>query len=382
MKILDRYVLRSFLMNYLISFMVLIGMYIVLDMVFAFDELWELKGDTHVTTAGLLFRIAEHYFYQSFLIFIHLSGVIPVAAAAFTFIRMSRFNELSAMLAAGVPLLRISAPVIIAGVVLQGLLALDQELIIPTVASKITRKHDELHQQGTTKSFPIQAMQDGRNGLLFAGRYVPPLGKAPAMMQVVDIVEYDEAFQPVSHILADSAHWDPDPKDPHWKLTGGRKLTGLRPGQSGEPEQPVDTYQSNITPDEINLYRSGEFVTLLSTERINQLLQRRQVYGAQHLLRVKHFRISQLMMNVVMLLVAIPCVLTREPGRLKQAITKCLVLVGICFAGYFLAFQLADRPPPGAEWADRWPALMAFVPVLVFGAMAVPLLDRLAHKDT
>ncbi len=44
MKILDRYVLWSFLKNYLISFMVLIGMYVVLDMVFNFDELVEVRS--------------------------------------------------------------------------------------------------------------------------------------------------------------------------------------------------------------------------------------------------------------------------------------------------------------------------------------------------
>ena len=38
MKILDRHVLLSFLRNYLISFMVLIGLYVTLDMVFQFDE--------------------------------------------------------------------------------------------------------------------------------------------------------------------------------------------------------------------------------------------------------------------------------------------------------------------------------------------------------
>ena len=111
MKILDRYVLISFLKNYLISFMVLIGLYIVLDMVFNFDELAEVQQKT--ATAGgvasvlaLMRNIADYYFFQSFKIFVHLSGIIPVVAAAFTLIRLSRFNELTASMAAGVPLLR------------------------------------------------------------------------------------------------------------------------------------------------------------------------------------------------------------------------------------------------------------------------------------
>jgi hypothetical protein len=43
MKILDRYVLISFLLNYVIAFMVLVGLYVVLDMAFSLDEWAEFK---------------------------------------------------------------------------------------------------------------------------------------------------------------------------------------------------------------------------------------------------------------------------------------------------------------------------------------------------
>lgn len=109
MKILDRYVLSTFLKNYLIAFMVLVGMYVVLDMVFNFDELVDVKGvgeasktDVWETIAG----IADFYFYQVFVFFVYLSGMIPVVAAAFTLLRLARFNELTAVLAAGVPMIR------------------------------------------------------------------------------------------------------------------------------------------------------------------------------------------------------------------------------------------------------------------------------------
>src|SRR5262245_3968472 len=106
--------------------MVLIGLYIVLDMVINFDELAEVQnrggGGGVESTLVLIRGLVDYYFYQSFLIFAHLSGVIPIVAAAFTLIRMQRFNELTASLAAGVPLLRTAMPIILAAVVLNGLL--------------------------------------------------------------------------------------------------------------------------------------------------------------------------------------------------------------------------------------------------------------------
>src|SRR5579864_9288227 len=134
MRIIDRYVIFSFLRNYIISFMVLVGMYVVLDMVFNFNHLVDVQSTGPGATPSLwaaLYDIFDYYFYQCFLIFVHLSGIIPVVAAAFTLMRLSRFNELTAMLAAGVPLLRVAAPIILVAVVLNGLLLVDQELVIP-----------------------------------------------------------------------------------------------------------------------------------------------------------------------------------------------------------------------------------------------------------
>ena len=56
---------------------------------------------------------------------------------------------------------------------------LDQELVIPAMIPKLTRKPDEVQQAGV-KSFPIKAMQDDRNSLVNAGRYFPPTDSKPA----------------------------------------------------------------------------------------------------------------------------------------------------------------------------------------------------------
>ncbi|HEY7089414.1 MAG TPA: LptF/LptG family permease, partial [Tepidisphaeraceae bacterium] len=188
MKILDWYVLRSFLLNWLISFMVLIGMYIVLDMVFNFDELVEPRGGLQLSTLDIIAGITSYYFYQSFLIFVHLSGIIAVVAVGFTLIRLSRFNELSAILAAGVDLRRVAMPIIVAAVALQCLLMVDQELIIPHIVHKLTRSHDQIYRDTGGKQFPVQSMQDDRNALLFAGRYSPASSREPATLSEVDII--------------------------------------------------------------------------------------------------------------------------------------------------------------------------------------------------
>lgn len=377
MRIIDRYVFSSFLRNYLISFMVLIGMYVVLDMVFHFDELVDVDSAVEMSalgnTLGMLVNIVNYYFFQSFLFFVHLSGIIPVVAAAFTLLRLSRFGELTALLAAGVPLLRVAAPIIIASVVLNALLIVDQEAVIPVMIPRLARSHDEMHT--VSKYFAVQAVPDENNSLLYAARYFPPAanGRSPATMLDVDVLERNERMLTAAKITAARAEWDP--RQGAWRLEGGTRLAQLLPEQR-PVRQDIAVWRTSITPQEIDLYRNTDFVELLSTERINELLNRPKSFGAANLQRIKHSRFTQPIMNVILLLLAIPCVLTREPGKLKQGATLLLLLTGLAMGSIFLCQQIANTPPT-PELAGQWPAIMAWVPIFVFGPLSVFLLDRI-----
>jgi lipopolysaccharide export LptBFGC system permease protein LptF len=306
-----------------------------------------------------------------------------VVAVAFTLIRLSRFNELSAILAAGVPLLRVSAPIIFASLGLNVLLFADQEALIPTMIPKLTRTHDQIQQgiSSFSRGFSIEAMQDMDRSLLMASRFTPAGANndPPAQMLDVDVIERDAKLQSVAHISADRADWDSLRKD--WTLTNGKRVTGLLPEQRRSDEVPWPQWRTNISPEEVALYRSNDYVELLSTDRINQLLSRPQSYGTVKLLTVKHSRVTQWLMNLVLVLLAVPCVLTREPGRLKQDLTRLLVIVGLAMGTIFVCRQIGAHPPAGAL-AASWPALLAWIPVFIFTPLAIYLLDRLHTKGS
>ncbi len=375
MKTLDRYVISSFLKNYVISFLVLVGMYVVLDMIFNFDELVEVKGRDSaagpVAVLRLAWYIADFYFYQSFLFFMHLSGIIPVVAASFTLMRMVRFNELSALLSAGVPLLRVAMPIIVVSLLLNGLLWVDQELLVPNMIPQLIRKHDYAAEKDS-RSFQVSAMRDESGDKLFAGRYFPT--DRPQRMEGVTIIRQDQRQQPVAQITADQATWDGS----KWILKNGLMHVNIAPRHPDQVRtQPIAFYQSSITPEEIQLYRSGDFVDLLSTRRINELLRRPRSYGQQALLRVKHTRgVAQIILNMILLLLAISAVLTRDPQQLRMAATRCVILCGSCLSLAFMGHEMAGWPPAHAQLASQWPALMAWLPIFIWGPIAIYLLDR------
>jgi lipopolysaccharide export LptBFGC system permease protein LptF len=193
-------------------------------------------------------------------------------------------------------------------------------------------------------------------------------------MEIVDVIGRDDKARPVDHLYADRAEWDH--ANQRWNLTNGFVVEGLLPEQRPTQPRPADTLTTSITPDEIALFRSGDYVDLLSTNRIRQLLDRSETYGSIDLLRVMHSRYAQLLLNIILLLLAIPSVLTRDNTKLRLATAQALLLTGACLGTVFIAHNLAGQMPPNPAWANTWPALMAWLPVFIFGPLSVWLLDR------
>ena len=91
---------------------------------------------------------------------------------------------------------------------------------------------------------------------------------------------------------------------------------------------------------------------------------------------MKHTRFTLPFLNFVLLLLAVACLLTRDPSAIKGNLMRCAILVGACMSATFLSQQLAGHPQGGPEWQTHWPAIMAWLPLLIFGPVAVYLLDR------
>jgi len=252
------------------------------------------------------------------------------------------------------------------------LLPINQELVVPSIVSKLNRERSRLSEEHV-RSFPVKLL-DEQGRMLSAARFIPAHAGKPPTMEGLDIIEADADFRPQSLISADRATWSEERGE--WLLENGRRTTGLAPGQQRSLPRPVESYRSNLTPREILLVRSGKLIELLSTAEINRLLERPQVYGTADLLRVKHARLAQLIMNVILVLLAIGSILTREPGQLRERVLLCFALVGVAMTTIFVCQHLAGRPPAGSQYADVWPAVFAWVPIFLFFPLAVVMVDR------
>ncbi|MCJ7729172.1 MAG: LptF/LptG family permease, partial [Sedimentisphaerales bacterium] len=165
MKILDKYVTKNFLIGYAISFCVLIGLRIIIDLFVNLDEFTE---HANLGTLAVIRNIFGFYCLNITLYFRDFAGMITVVAAAFSLGKMVRSNELVAVMASGVSLKRVIVPIGFLAILLTVVLVIDQELLIPPLSDKLVRGQDALPGQET---YDVWFIADANGSLICSQKF-------------------------------------------------------------------------------------------------------------------------------------------------------------------------------------------------------------------
>jgi lipopolysaccharide export system permease protein len=370
MKILDRYILREFLFSYMVSCVALLSLRIMVDLFVNIDEFTERT--THILP--IVGNLLRYYGYQSLVYYQELSGAIILVAATFALARMTRYRETVAVLASGVSLHQLLTPLLLAAVLLNGILLIDQELIIPRVASELVRERDDAPG---TKPFVVRLMPDRTGGFLYARQFYPITERLSDVL----IVQKEKKTDPETgktatrafRISASDADWNP--YEGAWELDNAFKteLLGPEAMESGEQvdRTPIKYYHTDLSPQEISLRHSAEWISFLSTRELVQMRSRPYLADRLNvqLQTERHFRFTLPILNIIMVALGAPFFVSREPRSLKHPASACIGLTGLCFIFAFLAHQLSGTVLD--------PLYAAWLPILIFGPIAIVLLEGL-----
>ena len=371
MKILDKYIAKNFVVGYLITFCVLIGLFIVVDLFINLDEFAE---NSDLGTAGVLKNIWTYYSTQSLLWFRDLAGIITVVAATFSLARLTSNNELVAVLASGVSLKRVMAPIIFLAILLTGLLVLDQEYAIPRRANQLVRAHDAVSKD---EAYELWFMSDGKGSLFCTNRYDE---KTQTMRRPTIILrrelEEKTLWEVTGKIEADLAEYNDELGG--WDLVNGslRKIArgDTEAGLILKPE-PVDFYKTDLTPQDIPLRRQENYKSLLSSRQLAELARKpsTRMEDKADLYLQQHSRITKPIINLVMLLVALPVLVCRDPKMMKSAIMISFGITAACFVVTFVCDMMATEVFRGQIRPELW----AWAPVIIFLPIAVLEIDSM-----
>ncbi len=364
LTILDRYILRNLLVNYLIALSVMVSLYVALDMFVNMDEFTEQGYPAWKVMAN----IADFYLPNMLLYFAKLSGVITSFACFAVLSRMRKLNEMTAILASGVSLYRVALPIIVFGTATTALLVVDTEWLIPRVAHKLARDHDEA---GNARAYEVVFLNDRDDALVSAEQFHPVTRDLRNML----VIRRDEKGRVVETIEADHATWEPPNEtraSGRWKLERARltarvarRSTGLAPREDLRVSYP-DYYESDLSPEAIQVRQSAGWISFLSLRALRKLQSEDSPYRAE-IMRTRYGRVTQWIVVVVLLLLGLPFFLDRSRGNVLADTAKCLSLCGACYVVTFVAQSI--RP-------ETVSPLPAWIPVFVFGTLAVVMLDR------
>ncbi len=376
--IIDRYMLRQFLQTFLICFCSLTGLFIVIDGFGNLEEFIRFAPEH----GGLLAVMGEYYAYQSLAFFDTTSHILTLIAAMFTVTWIQRHNELTALESAGIPKLRVVKPVIIAAVVISLLSAANRELIIPIPSVRSHLSHNAQDLQGSAAK-PLTPLWDNETVVWIGGfgsemqaseqRIHKPDFHLPAGLDrygprlLAEDAWYrsPQADRPGGYLFRNVTQ--PKGLDNEPSLSLGDRPVLLTPRDHGWLKPGECFVASNVSFDDLQAGDGWQWSSTL--EMIRGLHNRSLDFGADARLAI-HARIVQPVLDVTLLFLGLPLVLSRSNRNVFLAIGLCLVLV----VAFMLVVQ-ACKTLGSRYWLE--PALAAWLPLMIFVPCAVGLFQPL-----
>lgn len=385
MKILDRYILRTFLFSFLVVLTAVLGMAVTLDLVINLDEFTE-EGISQVEQGfgHLLFVVCRYYFYKTFFYFQQLAGTVLLVAAAITLARFNKTNELAAIKASGVSVYRVMWPILLCALAFNGLFLINQEYVIPSFAAQLIRDADDLD---ASEVFPVRYIRDDNNNLIFAPSYIPSEQTMVSGPSVTDkktglpipsarpmIILRNADNHLIGYIVADKATWDRKRKS--WRLLNGRQFASMKAAAplgrptAAPPSKKREFYQTNIGPHQIERQRSPIFYTFLSYSEVKQLSLNKNRGNWRELAVAMHKHFAKPILNLVLLLLGLPFVVGKEG---KSYVVSILLCLGIVLAFFATEYAITEFGNAG----HIAPALAAWLPVFIFSLIGAFTLDSI-----
>ena len=371
MKILDRYILQTFLLSLLISMAALMGIVLILDLVINVNRLFNLSATVRQTGFWTIFvGLLDYYFYKLFDYFQWIASPAILVAAAASLVRLNRSKEIVGIKAAGVSLYRVMWPMIAVALALDAFYIVNQELILPAISLQLARSPDDLEIK---KEFAVDFIRDENNNIIYAPLYDPKTREMRAEAKILDdgtpfylarvrVFRRDSKFLPLGTVEAEKAAWDP--KAQGWRLTGGVRLpppkepTLLDRFPEGPEGDPVDFYASNVGPAEILRHRASDFYRYMAYGELRALAEDPMRSNRQTLQVTMHQHVTGPIMNLLLLLLGLPFVAGRDDRNYLSSIGVAIGLVIGIYALTFAATAFGQQGHIGA-------LLAAWLPVFI-----------------
>ena len=356
---LDRYVLRTLLISWLVCSLFLLGLFVLFRVLNDSNELVRARAAlTGVYQDRFLLHALQYYLVDLPFLFLELGPFLTVFAAMFAVSQLMAQNEVVPMVFTGRSVHRILLPVFALAVGSAALMIGIREFLLPQLQD--TRQF--------LKGLVLEGKVDRGTGqrvlLLDDGRALKLGGYRPRSTTMDDVKLWDRVVEgdDTVFVAATSAQWDP--QRAAWVTTGGFRMVG-------KVRQDIDHLDlpPRVTPEWVWLQcRDPQELMDVTYSELTDLMRKRPTVRQYAV--AFHTHLTFPLANLVLLLLALPCALRFERGSKTERVVAAVL---ICAA--FLTANILSQRFGNAGMIH--PVYAAWLPTLVFGSLAVVFYDTI-----
>jgi len=349
MRILDRYIMKHLILPILFCLVTLIFLVIMADI---FDHLSEMMKNKTSLRA-----ILEYYSNLLPYAFIETIPWATLLGTTFLLVTLNTNNELLAMKAVGISMLKISRPILFIGFSIGIVAFLVNDRLVPQTfrkAQTILVEHIEASSEVAKGSNQIisNLTYFGSSNTLY---YAKQFDLTRNTMENVIILFFSDDKNLSRKIFASEARWEND----EWRLM---RVTDYQTGTNGRLIGQPHTYEERIYP-ELNstpreLATSSSETNFLSFKQLKEYIERLDSNGLKPYPEkvALHYKLASPWHSLVIMFIAIPLLsITRRKKIIAVNVLVCLLLVFLfhILGAVFLAMgKNGDIPPLVSAWTS------------------------------
>jgi LPS export ABC transporter permease LptG len=333
--IIDRYLLKEHIGFIFIGLAVAATLSVMVDLLQTLDRYLRVKPPFGY--------ILEHFVYKLPADLNQGLPIVMLVATIFLFLTLARHHELDALKAAGVSVYRVAAPILLLGMLVTVGAGLFQEMLLPV----LNERGDEVDRVKIRGQLPRHLQSRQRLWLRTSDtRFyrVEVLAPGSSDLYGVTVLEVERDFRLRNRLDARRAHWSPA----GWELSDG----AVRDISNGGAVETVPfTWTAMDLSETIDDFlKVQKPVNAMSYRELSEYIARLEGAGFQ----VKKYvvelysKLSYPLMNVVMVLVAIPLSLQAPRGGRLFGIALAIGIMATYMVVHYvaIAFARADLLPP------------------------------------
>jgi lipopolysaccharide export system permease protein len=298
MCILDRYILKSVIGLFLISLLVFLFLYIIIDVFSNLNDI--LKQNISITV------LLQYYLSYLPIIFVLVAPISCLLGTLYTFAKLNRFNEIIAMRSSGLSIFQITKTVIIFGVLVSLFVFWIRDKFVPSsmaVNQKIKEEiESNIKKERKNEIINNLTIYGLKNRLFFVNKFI----LATNTMEGITILEQDEHQNVTKKIVANKGVY----KDGLWRFYQVLAYEFNENNQAKQefqyseeeimaiPETPHEFLSQRQQPDFMTIAQLDDYIWKLSKSGATAVIQNLKIDLYQ--------RFTYPLINIVIIFLAIP----------------------------------------------------------------------------